>query len=57
MYKPGNLTLSNMTGPLKAPWIFKGKKVDWVSMASMAVGPSVSMVTHHDCAKITIIAD
>ena len=26
-----NLVLSNMTGPLKAPWVFKGKKVDWVS--------------------------
>ena len=57
MDKKSNLALSNIAGPMKAPWVFKDKKVDWVSMASTALGPSVSIVTHHNCAKITIIAD
>ena len=59
MNKPGNLFLSNMTGPLKAPWVFKGKKVDWVSLCAMTptLGPSVSIMTHHECVKVTVTAD
>ena len=51
------MALSNMAGPLKAPLVFKGNKVDWVSFGATADGPSISIVTHHDCAKITIMAD
>ena len=44
---------------MKAPWVFKGKKVDWVSLAAVTptLGPTVSMVTHHECVKITCAAD
>ena len=55
--EPCNMALSNMAGPLKAPLVFKGKKVDWVSFGATADGPSISIVTHHDCAKISIMAD
>ena len=51
--------LSNLAGPLKAPWLFKGNKVDWVILASVVptLGPAVSMVTHHECVKVAVIAD
>ena len=51
--------LSNLAGPLKAPWVFKGSKVDWVILASVVptLGPAVSMVTHHECVKVAVIAD
>ena len=59
MNKPGNLFLSNMTGPLSAPWVFKGKKVDWISLAAMTptLGPTISMVTLHETVKVTVTAD
>ena len=59
MNKPGNLFLSNMTGPMQAPWVFKGKKVDWISLAAMtpSLGPTISMVTLFDTVKVTVTAD
>ena len=57
--KTGNMFLSNLAGPLKEPWVFKGNKVDWVILASVVptLGPAVSMVTHHECSKVAVIAD
>ena len=57
--KPCNMLLSNMAGPMKAPWVFKGKKVDWVSVAAVTptMGPSVTIATIHECVKITVTAD
>ena len=57
--KPLNMLLSNMAGPMKAPWVFKGKKVDWVSLAAVTptLGPTISMLTHHECVKVTVTAD
>ena len=53
------MLLSNMAGPMKAPWVFKGKKVDWLGIAAVTptMGPSVTIATLHECVKITVTAD
>ena len=57
--KPLNMLLSNMAGPMKAPWVFKGKKADWVSIAAVTptMGPSVTISTIYETTKITVTAD
>ena len=47
-----------MTSSLKAPWVFQGRKVDWVTLiASNENFPSVSLVTHHEKVKVAIMND
>ena len=53
-----NLTMSNMTSSLNAPWVFQGSKVDWISLVGVEANhPCVSLVTHHDKIKLTIASD
>ena len=50
--------MSNMTGSLKAPWVFGGCKVDWVSLvACPQFCPMASIVTMDDTVKITVTSD
>ena len=49
-----NFVVSSMTGSLKAPWTFSGKKVHWISMLACPVaGPSISLASLHDTVRIT----
>ena len=56
--KPLNTLLSNMAGP-KDPWVFRGKKVDWLSIGAITPtkGPSIAIVSIHETVKITVTAD
>ena len=49
---------SNMIGSLRAPWVFRGKQVDWISQIGLSRGTlSVSITTMGTAVKITISAD
>ena len=57
-YQQMTFIVSNMIGSLKAPWVFKDKKVDWISViGTMSATVSISITTMHKVVKITICAD
>ena len=47
-----------MTCSLNAPWVINGKKVHWISVLGRVEGvPSISLVSLHDSARVTGMAD
>ena len=51
------MCFSNMRGPTKAPWVFAGGKVNWVSLVGIDAGYSISIVTHYDTITLTVCSD
>ena len=56
--KSTNFVVSNMTSSMKAPWIFKGNKVHWISLVGANTEiPSVSLVSLHDSVRVATLSD
>ena len=53
-----NLSMSNMACCFKKPWNLQGGQVDWVTILACSHSlPKISLVTHHQTAKLAISAD
>jgi len=46
-----------MRGPTKAPWVFGGGQVEWISLVGVDASYSVSIVTHYDTLKLSVCSD
>ena len=59
MVNSSSVTISNMNGGIKAPWVIQGCKVDWAAVSGIPsrCSPIASVCSLHDKAVFAVSSD